>query len=51
MNKITGIWLGLAQKMYGMDRLGWDSVCDGPAPTDLRSRVAGWMLLKKDFNE
>lgn len=42
-------WLGLAQRVYGVDRPGWDEACDGPRPVDLRSRLAGWMLLRSTF--
>lgn len=42
-------WLGIVQRVYGQDRLGWDSVCNGPRPTDFRARVAGWMLLRRTF--
>jgi hypothetical protein len=42
-------WLGLAQRVYGRDRLGWDEVCDGPRPVDVRSRLAGWLLLRRNF--
>lgn len=42
-------WLGLAQRIYGKNRLGWDETCDGPKPIDFRSRIAGFMILKKNF--
>jgi hypothetical protein len=46
---LESVWLELAQRLYGKDRLGWDEVCDGPSPHDWRSRGAGWMLGKKNF--
>lgn len=48
-HRVSLWWLGLAQGVYGRDRLGWDATCDGPRPRDLRARVAGWMLLRKTF--
>lgn len=42
-------WLGVAQRVHGRNRLGWDEACDGPRPRDARSRLAGWMLLRGNF--
>jgi len=46
---IASRWLGMAQRVYGTSRLGWDETCDGPRPVDVRSRIAGWMLLRRNF--
>lgn len=52
LSALYGLWLRLAQRVYGVygvDRLGRDEACDGPRPTDLRARIAGWMLLRRTF--
>jgi hypothetical protein len=45
VNWIRFVWLSAVQAVYGRDRLG----DDGPAPTDLRARAAGWMLGRAVF--
>lgn len=47
-NRVAGWWLGLAQRVYGRDRLDNEPcLCcrtPGEVGVDWRARLAGWML-------
>lgn len=50
-NEVAAYYLSLVQWVYGRERLGdgWDSACGETPPVDFRSRLAGWMLLRRNF--